>query len=139
MAVTIVTGYKDGSPYPLEVCEVECGHYLRVDLVRQVQQAIQVGREHGIHISLSSAFRTIEKQTELYEGHQKDPAHFAPADRPGHSKHQQGVAIDLHLPGGRAAQEEFAALAHAYGMERPVLREPWHYVVSPQHKDAEVA
>jgi LAS superfamily LD-carboxypeptidase LdcB len=127
----MVTAYRNGSAYLLDVFEVECGHFMDKRVVEQVRAAIQAGREDGIAISINSAFRTMERQTELYEGHQKDPAHFSPADRPGHSLHQQGLAIDLHFPNGSAERERFAALAVAHGMTRPHPKEPWHFLASP--------
>ncbi len=52
------------------------------------------------------------------------------ADKPGHSKHQEGLAIDLKF-NSEADREDFAALAVAHGFARPTP-EKWHFVVSPQ-------
>lgn len=127
----MVTAYRDGASFLLDVLEVECGHFVDKRVVEQVRAAIQAGREDGIAISINSAFRTMERQTELYEGHQKDPAHFSPAERPGFSLHQQGLAMDLHFPNGSADRERFAALAVAHGLVRTHHKEPWHFEVSP--------
>jgi LAS superfamily LD-carboxypeptidase LdcB len=122
----MVEGWQNGLDYNMEVSEVECGHLMRVDLVPQVQSAIRAGREAGLTISISSAWRSMPQQQTLYEGWKEGRPGFNPADRPGYSNHQNGTAIDLAFASG-AEREEFAALAIAHGMTRPT-HELWHWV-----------
>lgn len=122
----VVTGYANGQAFDLQVMEVECGHFMRADLVPQVQAAICAGREAGMTISISSAWRSNDKQTALWLGWKAGEPGFNPADPPGYSKHQDGTAIDLAFASG-AEREEFAALAEAHGLTRPTP-ERWHFV-----------
>lgn len=123
----IVDGYVEGCPIKLSVSEVEDGALMRVDLVGQVQDALAAGRQAGMTIGIQSAWRSMEKQQELYEKWKAGVPGYNPADPPGHSKHQDGTAIDLTFATG-AEREEFAALAVAHGFIRPT-HEPWHFVV----------
>lgn len=125
----IVTGYRDGEPFPLDVLEVECGKLMSKPLVSQVKSAIRAGRDAGLEISISSAWRSMEEQEKLYEGWKAGLHGYNPADKPGHSKHQDGTAIDLAFASG-AQREEFAALALAWGLTRPT-HEKWHWVAAP--------
>lgn len=126
MTAQAVDGYVDGVPVRLLVDEVECGHLMRADLVGQVQDAIAAGRAAGMTISIMSAWRSMEKQQALYDGWKQGLEGYNPADKPGHSNHQNGTAIDLAFGSG-AEREEFAALAIAHGMTRPTP-EKWHFV-----------
>lgn len=130
----IVTAYREGVPFVMECLDVECGHYMRKDLVKQVRDAIAAAREDGITISISSAFRTMAKQQELYNGWKQGLEGFNPADMPGFSKHQEGIAIDIHCNSGEE-RERFTAIAIAHGLTRNVPREPWHYVASLQPRE----
>lgn len=139
ITTTTLIGFRDGKPFQLNGLIVECGHYLEAACAIQAKEAIRAGRDDGLTISIDSAFRSMAQQTELYEAHQRDPEHANPADPPGFSKHQEGVAIDLGFGKDMAAHEEertrFAALAIAHGFTRPVEHEPWHFVITLQLKE----
>ena len=106
--------------------------------------------EAGLALQLTSAFRSIESQTRIYNrtvgNLGQDGADLVSA-RPGHSEHQTGLAIDIgSMPavcafeacfGDTAHGQWLAANAHRFGF---VLRypkdltpitgyafEPWHY------------
>ena len=125
-APQIVTGYREGKAFQLLVDEVECGKLMDARLVRQIKETLQVGRESVGYISISSAFRTMEQQQDLYEKWKAGIKGYNPADPPGFSAHQDGTAIDLAFDSGEA-REEFAALALAHGFSRPT-HEAWHFV-----------
>lgn len=131
----LVMGYSNGEPFPLDVLEVEAGFYLAKSVALQARSALQAAREHGLHVSIRSAFRTMDEQRALYTAwHEKQPgAH--PAERPGHSKHQMGNALDLgfgvDLAHRNQEREEFSAISAAWGFSRPYPSEPWHFLVSP--------
>lgn len=127
----IVKGYLSGAPFDLLVAEVECGHLMRADLAHQVQEAFAAARADHIFVSISSAWRSMEKQTELYEGFKEGKPGFNAADQPGWSKHQAGMALDLAFGSGEE-RIRFCAIAGAYGFSRPHLSEPWHFLVHLQ-------
>lgn len=125
----IVIGYVNGEAHAMDVLEVECGHLLRSDVAKQARDAIQAGRDAGLHISISSAWRSMEEQQDFYNGWKEGRPGFNPADPPGHSKHQGGVAMDLAFASG-AEREEFVAISIAHGFSRPISHEPWHFVIA---------
>lgn len=125
-----VEGWKDGKPFPLVVDEIECGKLLDARLVQQAQDALQAGRMAGLLISISSSWRTWDEQEELYRKWKAGVPGANPADPPGYSKHQEGVALDLHFNEGDSGREDFAVIALAHGFTRPVHREPWHFVLT---------
>lgn len=126
----VAAGYRDGHAFLLDVVEVECGRFMAKALVPQVRLAIRAGRDDGLTISISSAFRTWDEQEALHNAFKQGLPGANPADPPGYSKHQEGCALDLHFASG-AEREHFAAIALAHGFGRPITREPWHFLVSP--------
>lgn len=128
-----VTGYRDGVPFSLDVLEVEHGFHLAKNVALQARSALAAAREHGLTVSIKSAFRTMEEQRELYLAWQERRPGANPADKPGHSKHQIGNALDLafgkDLAHRNQEREEFAAIATAWGFSRPFSSEPWHFLV----------
>ena len=106
--------------------------------------------EAGLALQLTSAFRSIESQTRIYNrtvGNLGQDGADQVSARPGHSEHQTGLAIDIgSMPavcafeacfGDTAHGQWLAANAHRFGF---VLRypkdltpitgyafEPWHY------------
>lgn len=137
-AVT-ATGYFSGEPRPIELRAVDGKHYVRTDVWHQVMSALHAARDDGITVSVERAFATNDEQFRLHEGWRLRLPGFKPADPPGWSKHQQGVAIDLAF-GKTLAQrneerERFFAIAEAHGFSRPHAGEPWHTEVAP-HVDA---
>ncbi len=119
-------GYIDGKEIELFLTEVECGKFMRSDLVHQVQEALAAARADHIFITISSCFRTWDEQDALYRGFKDGRPGFNPADPPGYSKHQSGIAIDMHAGSGDE-QERLAAIAEGYSMGRPHPHEPWHF------------
>lgn len=126
----VVMGYREGVAFSLCVREVECGHFVDSGLLEQVRDALRAVRDAGIHVSIASAFRTMERQQELYRKWKEGVPGYNPAERPGYSKHQLGVAMDIHA-NSHAAQEEMTAVLVAWGFSRPHHGEAWHYEVGP--------
>ena len=57
-------------------------------------------RADGVEIGVNSGFRSYPEQKFLFEGRQKGLPGFAPANRPGNSNHQNGIAFDIDVNGG---------------------------------------
>jgi LAS superfamily LD-carboxypeptidase LdcB len=128
MGTTIVTGYRDGKPFELAVAELEGGHLLAADLVPSAQAMLAYARALGIDVAVSSAWRSMSRQTYLHDGWKAGHADFNPADPPGFSTHQEGRSLDLSFRSG-ADRERFATeVAAVHGWSRPVGREPWHFL-----------
>jgi hypothetical protein len=128
------------------------GHFLgQVDLVQIVdtngqvkrvtlkmmaayQSMVTAARADGVPISLSSGFRSFMEQKHLFEGFQQHLPGFNPADRPGFSKHQNGVALDIAEASagpGNPTYDWMAANAPRFDFLRTVNREAWHWEHNP--------
>jgi hypothetical protein len=73
-------------------------------------------------LGMMSAYRSIERQKELWEASDKSGKMVA---RPGHSQHNHGNAIDMTYASPEAG-EWFRANAPQYGLNFPMSYEPWH-------------
>jgi D-alanyl-D-alanine carboxypeptidase-like protein len=87
--------------------------------------------EANLAILINSAFRTFERQADLF----KHGPHLAA--RPGFSNHQHGQAFDLNtgddaLEGGDPLYEWLKKNAPKHGFIRTVNREPWHWEYLPR-------
>lgn len=84
--------------------------------------------EAGRALRLNSAFRTRAEQKRLYDGWKAGKPGFFPANKPGTSKHELGLAIDVDDLGNPALR---ARLAHKYGFYAPHAHEPHHLELRP--------
>ena len=90
----------------------------------------------GIKLQVNDSWRSNEKQAYLYQGRKdylarnKTGPVFHPAGRPGYSKHQSGVGIDINTyphPSFKWCVNN----AHRFGFKRNVKGESWHWVFAP--------
>ncbi|HYJ84269.1 MAG TPA: M15 family metallopeptidase [Allosphingosinicella sp.] len=88
----------------------------------------------GVSIGVNSGFRSWPEQKFLYEGRKKGLPGFAPANPPGYSKHQNGIAFDIDVNGGGSnpVYVWLAANATRFGFLRTVRSEPWHWEYLPE-------
>lgn len=78
----------------------------------------------GGRVMPGSGFRTIEEQTDLYNRWKAGTYNVPSVARPGKSKHNHGLAMDLRYgPGGL---EWAQANAARFGLHFPVRGENWH-------------
>lgn len=73
----------------------------------------------GKKIQINSAFRDPKEQAELFAKYGSPRA-----ARPGKSKHEVGLAIDMNS--ADANQAVGMGLFEKYGFQRPIAAEPWH-------------
>ena len=64
---------------------------------RAAQALLDYGRAAGISLTVTSAFRSRSKQAKLYRAYLRGESRY-PAQPPGKSMHEHGVAFDLHAP-----------------------------------------
>lgn len=123
---------------------------VRASTAHALEKMVLAADQAGVHLMLSSGYRSYNYQVGLYNGYVKSQGQ-ALADtqsaRPGHSEHQTGLAVDLE-PTSRHCEVEdcFAATpegqwlnvnAYRYGFllryttaEQAITGykgEPWHY------------
>jgi len=77
----------------------------------------------GKTISVNSAFRSNEKQAQLYDQNVKSGSPKKVA-KPGTSLHNYGYALDVNSSDGNALDQ--SGLLSKWGFSRPVSGEPWH-------------
>ena len=85
-----------------------------------VGEGVQRGIIKGVQIN--SAYRSIEKQRELYNNFLKNGKPLAA--RPGSSNHNFGIALDINSAQANALNA--AGLLSKYGFHRPIKSEAWH-------------
>jgi LAS superfamily LD-carboxypeptidase LdcB len=86
--------------------------------------ALDYKNETGKDITVTSGYRSVQKQAELYA---KDPTKAA---KPGSSLHNFGYAIDVNS--SDANKLSTLGLLDKWGFSRPLMGmgEPWH--IEPQ-------
>lgn len=125
-----------------ETQEVQNGYQLDSRIASQARQMIEDARQDGVELLVCSAYRSIEKQTNLFnqmkqdylaQGMSEEQAYAKTATAiaiPGTSEHQTGLAADIVTPSHQTLDPEFADTAagqwllehaHEYGF---VLRYP---------------
>ena len=90
---------------------------------------VAAAADNGVLVLLNSGFRSYPEQKHLHDGFTRGLPGFNTAARPGFSKHQNGIAFDLSVPGGdgNPTYEWLKRHATAFGFVRTVSKEPWHW------------
>jgi LAS superfamily LD-carboxypeptidase LdcB len=84
----------------------------------------------GVGLQVNSAWRSMEKQRELYASYVAGAG--ALASKPGYSNHQGGIAVDIQTGGtGTAVYRWLEQNAARFGFKRTVVSEPWHWEYRP--------
>ena len=122
---------------------------LRQEAAEAAQAMFEAAQQDGITLTVISAYRSYDYQTELYDSYVRQYGAAATNEmsaRPGYSEHQTGLALDVDTPGGQhtlkrsfgdtPAGQWLAERAHEFGF---VVRypddeheytgfqyEPWH-------------
>jgi hypothetical protein len=94
---------------------------------------VDAARREGIAIGINSGFRSFPEQKHLHDGFTKGLPGFNPANRPGNSNHQNGLAFDIDVGGGTTTKTYLwlAKNATGFGFLRTVSRESWHWEYLP--------
>lgn len=90
---------------------------------------VAAAAENGVLVLLNSGFRSYPEQKHLHDGFTRGLPGFNTAAKPGFSKHQNGIAFDLSVPGGdgNPTYEWLKGHATGFGFVRTVSKEPWHW------------
>lgn len=97
-----------------------------------LNKMIQIAKSKNLEVRVSSSYRSIEHQHDLWEDAVEKYGSASKARKwvapPGHSRHNFGNAIDLriHRAGKRIPQAEFDQIIAQAGMYRPMSWEGWH-------------
>lgn len=118
---TPVAAFDRGRPFTMRTIHVDgvptttaTGHaFLKMQ---------KAARADGVALSLTSGFRTMAKQQELYRCYKTRSCNGgALAATPGFSRHQNGRALDI------SRSPWLFANAHRFGFTNTVRSEPWHW------------
>ena len=106
-------------------------HRITASVEQPLRELLAAARTAGHEVKIESAFRSYDEQAQLFDRIKQ----AGRAARPGHSEHQLGTAVDLHLPTRKAirwlAEHAFEfGFTHSYpdGKQRVTgyRPEPWH-------------
>lgn len=102
---------------------------LALDTVEPYAALVAAAAKDGIAVTLNSGFRSYPEQKHLHDGFVRKLPGFNTAARPGFSKHQNGIAFDISVPGGdgNPTYEWLKRHGPAFGFVRTVNKEPWHW------------
>lgn len=128
-------GYLNGNPFYFTARRI--GYYFMSEKTAQAYlKMTDAALKDGVHLEINSAFRTQEEQAALYADFQADLARSRKhgtkrrepnANRPGHSKHQSGIALDLKRGVEDSSRNWLRINARKFGFQAPHSHEPWHY------------
>jgi Transglycosylase SLT domain/D-alanyl-D-alanine carboxypeptidase len=113
-------GLTDGGGYDGPFASRQ-GERMRPDVALAFDRMAAAARgEAGVHLSITSGYRSDAEQAVLWEAN-PDPKWVAP---PGTSLHRYGTELDLGPPG---AYGWLAANGERFGFVRRYPHEPWHF------------
>lgn len=121
---------------PIALLAIGGGFYLRVDAAHAFGRLRRKAASEDVFLVVDDAFRTMQEQERLWARHQSGELK-TPVARPGWSKHQSGVALDIAVHRTQESAEYLwlAANAPALGWTNPGAHfhppEYWHWEFSP--------
>lgn len=109
------------------------GTHRLVSLVPGLADAVRYGLAYldayGIATEVTSAGRSSAEQLRLHQLYLAGKG--APANRPGTSAHEFGLAVDISsVHGSRHVEQQYViAVMRWVGLSNPYPHEPWHFEV----------
>ncbi len=102
---------------------------LALDTIEPYAALVAAAAKNGVLVMLNSGFRSYPEQKHLHDGFTRGLPGFNTAAKPGFSKHQNGIAFDISVPGGdgNPTYDWLKRNATALGFVRTVNKEPWHW------------
>lgn len=119
-------GYENGIPITVHLVTID-GKAVEITTAAAFLRMRRSAAESGVRLRIVSAFRTMTEQQYFYGCYIAGNCNGGNyAERPGHSEHQSGRALDLNTraPG---VHDWLLARARAYGFVATVPNEPWHW------------
>ena len=119
-----MTGYRDGEPIDLWVVRLD-GQRVEEDTARAFEAMRVAASGDGVELHVTSGFRTQQEQQKLYRCWRRGRCPLAA--RPGRSRHQSGLALDLDVRTSKKTGPWLARHARQFGFRRTLMPEPWHW------------
>ena len=114
-------GIKFGTVY--ELIKINEKHVTK-EIAGYVIAMISAAKNDGVELKVTSGFRTMQEQSELFKVRNT----ARPTSKPGFGSHQTGIAVDFNVyaDSGRV-YEWLVKNAYVYGFIRTVPNERWHW------------
>jgi LAS superfamily LD-carboxypeptidase LdcB len=118
--------------------------------LNHIQILIDSAKDDGIKLKLNSGFRTFGDQIRIRRKYVKDKSkkedidflinaestEFLPeTGKPGHSRHQSGIAYDFSVKRDKKAYHWMVKNAFKHGFVRTLSNEKWHWEYLPKTPD----
>lgn len=127
----LAIAYQNGKPIGQIKLVNVAGRLVEEKMAKAFLAMQKAALADGIHLTLSSGFRTMEQQARLYETYLNGTGNYAA--RPGYSNHQNGTALDISVRSSFESPEYLwlAENAADFGFENTgryfKQPEPWHW------------
>jgi len=132
------TSGGNGSSSSIELASIGRGHRLRKDAAEAYLRMVAAATKDGISWGVTSSYRSVAKQRELFEAEVKKRGSVAKARKwvapPGNSAHNKGLAVDIHeLYSNRKNFKNnpvwkwLTANGPKYKFKQSMTWEPWHW------------
>ena len=95
---------------------------VKPEVARAFKSMVTAASNDSVVVGSVSGFRSYKQQA---DARSRKPNL---AVRPGFSRHQEGIAIDIDVQTTPRTYQWLAENAHKYGFARTVSYEPWHWV-----------
>lgn len=124
-----VIGYFDGKPEKILVFPIVNSGQLQADAAKAFLEMHAAAAKEGIELRVNSSFRTYREQKEQ----RKRKGELAA--KPGFSKHQSGLAVDIANTRRKIKGRWHKTIvywwlhrnAEKFGFQQTVAYEPWHW------------
>lgn len=113
------------------------GHQLALEAADAWLRLVASATAAGHTVLISTAYRDAAEQRRLYQNYVHAVADWerggrmgqkpTPVAMPGSSKHESGLAVDVHVAAYPQLLAWLRLNAAAYGFKETVSREPWHW------------
>ncbi len=98
----------------------------------KVQTVLAQTHKEGINLKITSAYRTVAHQKNLYKARQRGRHPYSVA-KPGTSKHNAGLAVDVNWNQlTRKQKKSVKALFKKQGFKWAGINDPVHFAVDPK-------
>lgn len=135
-----VNGYINGVAAKIKVSAVDTnGHVMRDDAALAFACMASAAEKDGVRLHVNTAWRDHDYQTRLYDQYMaamkkwtdggKQGPQPTPAARPGFSRHESGLAVDIEAP--LPVFTWLKRRAVDFKFYNTVWNEPWHWEYKP--------
>ena len=108
---------------------------LRPEMQRKLELMYKYAKQKGYNLTLSSGYRSTERQRQLYNEYLKRGKKAPTVAKPGSSRHEFGCAVDLQIDGSTHSDKllDLDKYATTIGLRNGLsFGERWHFDLDPK-------